>query len=80
MKKWLPFLLVLLTCTPVSRFEVEGPWELERLEAQEDYPLYGLNITMDTAFDGVDFLFDTTYVYTLVNETINYVPILGYHF
>ena len=81
MKKWwIVCLLVLLTCTPQYEFSVKGQWSLDRLEAEEDYYLPALYFTTDTVFSGVDFYFDSLEVYTLVDGTIDYVPIVGYHF
>ena len=80
MKKFLPLLLLFISCKDEPKFEVEGQWTLERLEAYEDYYLPALTFTTDTVFEGVEFYFDSLDVYTMVDDTINYVPIIGYHY
>ena len=81
MRKYLYLLpLLLLTCNKEEPFVVEGQWQLERLESFEDYYLPGLTFTTDTVLEGVEFIFDSLEVYTLVDGSLSPVELIGFHY
>ena len=70
--------LLLLTCHKEEPFVIDGEWKIDRLESVEDYYLYGLNFTTDTVFDNLVFYFDSVNVYTILNDTLQPVEIIGF--
>ena len=72
--------LLLLTCHKEEPFVIDGEWQLNRLESVEDYYLPGLTFTTDTVLDGVEFIFDSLIVYTLVDGSLSPVELIGFHY
>ena len=72
--------LLLLTCHKEEPFVIEGQWQLNRLESIEDYYLPGLSFVTDTTLEAVAFVFDTSLVYTLVNNTLSPVELIGFRY
>ena len=76
-------ILILLLCTTCNNepdFIVEGRWELERLESIEEYELYNINYGFDTSFNSASLYFDDGLLWTILDDTVTQISILGFQY
>lgn len=80
MKRFILLFVLLLSCSKEPQLVIEGEWSLDRMESIEEYQLFNWSFTTDTTFKNIKFIFEDGIVYTIKNDTVMPIPIIGFHF
>lgn len=77
-KWWIVVVFLMVGCVEETPLDMVGIWSLDRLESYEEYWLYDLTVTTDTSFNDVQLFFDTLGMYTVIDDTLKPVSVVGY--